>query len=816
MAELFLARDRGGARADERPVVIKRLLPHMASEPQFKDMFLDEAKLTKRLSHPKIAQTYDFGRCGTQLFIAMEFVDGIDALALLRECAHRRVRLPPQIAVYTVHEILDALDFAHTQEDDKGEPLGVVHRDISPSNVLLARNGDIKLVDFGIARASERSHHTKDGTLKGKYGYMSPEQVIDDVVDARSDLFSVGIVLAELLTGRRLFAAPNELDVLLMVRDARLDRLDRYGTHIGVDLDRILRKALRKSQDERFGSAAEFRDALGEWMHLHHHEVGDAVISEVVDSFYDDAWQRKRGAVPGAWWREQRKLRLAEGSSAEAVVADGDISPDGVPVGTDSIDTDNMPVMSIEDVESAPIDIRGISNALSAHPPEVAPEVAAASAGADVIPIGERAGGQAVPDRDPPDLQVVASASSSAGSGPAASDDDGIVSMHIDIGETERVQDIAISSHSEPITVELIDLADDDDLAQTIADFTPGPLTDSILRAAANELLDAPDDEDSDADAPGGEPSPQAAPEPAAMRNQPPADLAGGLSFSSIDDALEALAPADSATFQRGGARAQDRDVASTEAAAAKAASEQGEPLPDTPDDAGDFAETSPIGVLYRLSVSRATGLLVVSVGGIRKEIYFRKGIPEYVSSNVTNELFGEYLVQEGVLSSGELSMALAMMPRYKNRLGDTLVGLNLLTPLEVLRYLTRQVRKKLVDVCTWAGGTFAWYAGIENKREAFPLDLNTFEVLGAGALDLSDEVITGWLDRLDDAPVKLVPTARARPEIFQLGASMRDVCRVIDGERSAAEVRAKLEDMEDSGRALRIFYLLVESGLVA
>src|SRR5690606_35717589 len=121
-----------------------------------------------------------------------------------------------------------------------------------------------------------------DGTLKGKYGYMSPEQVIDDVVDAGSDLFSVGIVLAELLTGRRLFAAPNELDVLLMVRDARLDRLDRYGGHIGMDLDRILRKALRKSRDERFATAAEFRDALADWMHLHNFEISAALISEVV------------------------------------------------------------------------------------------------------------------------------------------------------------------------------------------------------------------------------------------------------------------------------------------------------------------------------------------------------------------------------------------------------------------------------------------------------------------------------------------------------------------------------------------------------
>ncbi|KAB2895867.1 MAG: serine/threonine protein kinase, partial [Kofleriaceae bacterium] len=263
MAELFLG-TAPGEHGFQRQVVIKRLLPNLAREPVYTAMFIDEAKLTAKLSHPKIAQTYELGRVGTELFIAMEFVDGLDVLAMLRELAWQRRRMPTELAVWVTHEVLDALDFAHNLKDEQGNSLGIVHRDISPSNVLLSRRGDVKLVDFGIARAvgPGRHHRTKSGTLKGKYGYMSPEQVIEQPVDARSDLFSAGVVLAEMLCGRRLFAATAEIDVLLMVRDAKLSRLDQYGGHIPGSLDAILRKALSKDPADRHASAADMRDAL--------------------------------------------------------------------------------------------------------------------------------------------------------------------------------------------------------------------------------------------------------------------------------------------------------------------------------------------------------------------------------------------------------------------------------------------------------------------------------------------------------------------------------------------------------------------------
>ncbi len=293
MAELFLA-DVQGDHGFNKRVVIKRILPQLAADPNFTAMFIAEAKITARLMHPKIAQTHRLGRHEGALYIEMEYVDGLDILAMLRECAHRRVRLPTEVTVFVVKEVLEGLEFAHRLADDAGEPLNIVHRDISPSNVLVSRRGGVKLVDFGIAQAAASEVQTKGGTLKGKYGYMSPEQVLGAGVSAQSDLFSVGVVLAEMLMGRRLFAAPNELDVLLMVRDVNLGRLDRYGGHVPADLDVLLRRALKKDPAERFATAAEMRDALDEWLFQSRLRVGPSRLGELVESLYEDAHRRRR------------------------------------------------------------------------------------------------------------------------------------------------------------------------------------------------------------------------------------------------------------------------------------------------------------------------------------------------------------------------------------------------------------------------------------------------------------------------------------------------------------------------------------------
>jgi hypothetical protein len=222
-------------------------------------------------------------------------------------------------------------------------------------------------------------------------------------------------------------------------------------------------------------------------------------------------------------------------------------------------------------------------------------------------------------------------------------------------------------------------------------------------------------------------------------------------------------------------------------------------------DDAGDFGTTTPLRVLFRLMTARSTGLLVVAVGGIKKEIYVRDGQPEYVSSNVASELFGNYLVTKGVLSDGELAMALAMMPHYGGKLGDTLVGLGLLKPLEVFRHLTRQVRTKIIDVCTWTKGEFAWYSGRENPREAFPLDFNAFEILGAGAMSQADDVTDSWIAKNSSQRLRASKTRRVGPERFEV-KGLTELFDSLDGKRTVGQL---VNDQVDRAEQLKIGRML-------
>src|ERR1022692_766079 len=273
MAEVFRARI-SSSHGFEKILVIKRILPHLAADANFIAMFIDEAKLTAQLTHPKIVQILDFGDVNGQYFTALEYVEGFDALGLLRTAAQKRVHLPRNLAIFIVNEVLEALDYAHNARDMEGKPMQIVHRDISPSNIFISKRGDVKLGDFGIAHAQRRESKTQAGTLKGKYGYMSPEQVVGRPIDARSDVFAVGVVLAELLTGRRLFTAANDLDVLLKVRDAKLDRLDKYGADLLPALDRIVRRALKKDPAERHQSASELHDDLADYLFSTGQRVG--------------------------------------------------------------------------------------------------------------------------------------------------------------------------------------------------------------------------------------------------------------------------------------------------------------------------------------------------------------------------------------------------------------------------------------------------------------------------------------------------------------------------------------------------------------
>ncbi len=261
MAEVFVA-FRGGPHGFAKKVALKRILPELAQDSRFVAMFCDEARISAPLCHPNIVQVIDFGESQGELFMAMEFVEGVSLAKLLRYVSGRRERFPLGAALFIAHEVLSGLAFAHDACDENGNPLSIVHRDVSPGNVLIGRAGDVKLADFGIVRSAYVDRRTYPGELKGKVGYMSPEQVMGVEVDPRSDLFTVGIVLSEMLIARPLFSGQNEFDILTKIYEADLSALDKYGADLPPPLRDVLRQALAKAPADRFSSAQEFADAL--------------------------------------------------------------------------------------------------------------------------------------------------------------------------------------------------------------------------------------------------------------------------------------------------------------------------------------------------------------------------------------------------------------------------------------------------------------------------------------------------------------------------------------------------------------------------
>jgi hypothetical protein len=659
MAEVFRAKITS-SHGFEKILVVKRILPHLAADPNFVSMFIDEAKLTAQLTHPKIVQVLDFGEVRGQFFTALEYIDGFDGLGLLRVAAQKRVHVPRALAVFIVSEVLEALDYAHNARDMEGKPMQIVHRDISPSNIFISKRGDVKLGDFGIAHAQRRESKTQAGTLKGKYGYMSPEQVVGRPIDERSDLFAVGVVLAELLTGRRLFSAPADLDVLLKVRDVKLDRLDKYGADLPTALDRIVRRALLKNPRERFATAAEFREALADYLFASGQRVGANDLRAFTGTLFDTS--------PDAAARLLQDARRMEMPKAAAKAE--------------------------------------------------AAEIAAASASAVGAPPAAGHGGTG--------------ASTAAGA-------------PLVIPQTPTLE---------------ADVVSDAPTAETAGLASQGSW---------------PEDESSE-------------------RSSAP-----GFTPVSRPGEVPAVPPA------RGGRRrATHSDVGRFVSAAPKR----------PPDSAGDVSIITPMRLFCDLALAGETGLLHFELGDTVKEIFLVGGSPESVSSSNASERFGEYLVAKEVLGQADLELALSMLPHYNGKLGDTLVALGLLRPLDVFRLLSEQVRDRVIDVFAWTEGTFAFYRGVTNRQENFPLGLDTFEILGSSVVNLPYELLTQRFDPLLDYRPVATRRGRVEPEAFRIGPTPREVLNLLDGGRTLRDWMNQFGDREELLTFLRSLYLLVETDL--
>ena len=264
MAEIFLARQSAGL---DRTLVIKRMLPELAVRGDFVQMFLDEAKLTASLQHPHVVRVYDLGQADNAYFIAMELVDGPHLGALFAHSLRAKKPPPVELCAWIAARAADGLHYAHELNDPaSGEPLQLVHRDISPQNILVSRHGEVKITDFGVAKANSQQTKTRTGVVKGKVSYMSPEQCLGDSVDRRTDVFALGVVLYELLTRRRLFRDKSDLLVMQRITTEVLAPPSSINPAVEPGLDAIVMKSLARPLEERFQTASELAEALDAWL----------------------------------------------------------------------------------------------------------------------------------------------------------------------------------------------------------------------------------------------------------------------------------------------------------------------------------------------------------------------------------------------------------------------------------------------------------------------------------------------------------------------------------------------------------------------
>jgi len=614
MAEVYLAR-RAGPFGFQKFVAVKRILPQLTSDPDFVSMFIDEARVCARLGHPNIVQVFDFGEHAGELYMAMEYVDGTTGARLVRAAAARGEDVPLDVSLHIGLSILRGLGYAHAARDDEGQALGLVHRDVSPGNVLIDRSGAVKLTDFGIARAAEFDRRTEAGQLKGKLGYMSPEQVTGRELDARSDLFTAAIVLAELVTLRPLFSGGSEIDVLMRIRDADLSQLDRAASRISDDIKGVLFKALARDRNQRYATAQEFAEALEDIVRRRRLQVGPAKLSAWLD-----------------------RLKLVDGAA-------------DAPEEAEENPTRELAIPLSTGTPGAP------TRATAAPPPP-------GSAMGEVAPAIYR-----VKTRDGAVL------------GPLA------YPRLVELFVTGRIH------------------------AESEISRESGPFKDARSFPELSRFTSS-----------------------AALSWEPEMPRAA-VDRAPIDRML----------------------------------------LPAK---------------LFALAIARETGALHFADGARRKKVYLVEGVPEFIASTDKSELLGEQLVRRGQVLRMEVDMALAMLPRFGGRIGDALVGLGVLRPIELFRAIAEQTRLRFLELFDWTGGEVGYVRGARSHEETFPL-----------GLDAADLVARGVRDRyaLDEVSLMLAPFAGqvvspvvplpVRLAAYRLSGREEQVLRAVDGARTLAEL---------------------------
>ncbi len=349
MAEVFRAKPLD-VRSQGRFLALKRILPHLAEDDEFIKMFVDEAKVCVHLRHPNIVHIFELGTFQSSPYILMEFIPGQEVLAMQKRLRKRRLVMSIAQACYISMELAKGLEYAHAATDDAGRPLNIIHRDVSPQNVLVSYTGQVKLIDFGVAKAAVQSTKTQVGVLKGKFGYMSPEQIRGEAIDSRSDLFAAGIFLWELLTNRRLFTGDSEYDIFEKVRTVDVVPPSQKNPQVPAEVDRIVMRALSADPHQRYASGAEFAADLQRFLDSLHTRYTRQHLADWMQRFFSEEFTSEIDKV-----REFDTIRTAE--DVRRITFGDQPSPEQAPAPQDDVAVD---ATQIWDADVAPQDIDDI------------------------------------------------------------------------------------------------------------------------------------------------------------------------------------------------------------------------------------------------------------------------------------------------------------------------------------------------------------------------------------------------------------------------------------------------------------------------
>lgn len=327
MAEIYKAKTYG-VDGFEKLLVLKRILPHCSADRDFITMLVDEAKLSVTLSHANVVQVYDLGKVGDDYFISMEYINGVNLRDIIYRCRDKGIQISDELATYIISEVCKGLDYAHRKTDNSGTPLGIVHRDVSPQNILISFDGEVKIVDFGIAKAAMNISHTMAGILKGKIAYMSPEQALGKSVDYKADLFSTGIVLYETLTLEKLFTGESQFEVLKKIRSTKID-ITKLPESIPDGLKPILAKGLAYHTRDRYQSAGDMQIDLTRYLYTSHIDFSPQKLAAFIKDLFAEeiAKQRERGVMEKVFEAQTSSINIAEEALQENIVHRADTSP---------------------------------------------------------------------------------------------------------------------------------------------------------------------------------------------------------------------------------------------------------------------------------------------------------------------------------------------------------------------------------------------------------------------------------------------------------------------------------------------------------